>query len=288
VTGAALVLVVAAAGLHAAWNALAKGGRDQVAFLWSAVTLATLLFLPVGLWWIVAEGLPVSALPFLVATIVLHALYFYALGRSYRSGDFSVVYPMARGLGVALVPVVALVLFDERLSPLGTVGVALVVAGIVALQLTPRALGAVAASPVRLGPGTPWALATGLAIASYSLVDKVGVTLLHPLPYLSLMGVGMVVLLAPATLARPGAVRREWALNWPRILVASTLNLTSYLLVLFAFRLAKVGYVVAARELSILLSALIGSLWFKEGPLGPRLLGAVVVLAGVVCVALAR
>ena len=66
------------------------------------------------------------------------------------------------------------------------------------------------------------------------------------------------------------------------------MNLTSYLLVLFAFRLSKVGYVVASRELSILFSAFIGALWLGEGRLAPRLAGATVVLAGVVCVALAR
>jgi len=63
---------------------------------------------------------------------------------------------------------------------------------------------------------------------------------------------------------------------------------TTYLLVLFAFRLSKTAYVVAARELSIVFSAIIGSLWLGEGPLGPRLLGAGVILAGVACVALAR
>jgi drug/metabolite transporter (DMT)-like permease len=72
------------------------------------------------------------------------------------------------------------------------------------------------------------------------------------------------------------------------ILAASTMNLTAYLLVLFAFRLSKVGYVVAAREVSIVFSTVIGSLWLGEGRLGPRLLGAGVILAGVTCVALAR
>ena len=89
-------------------------------------------------------------------------------------------------------------------------------------------------------------------------------------------------------LRQPGALRHEWAVNWRAILAASTTNLTSYLLVLFAFRLSKAGYVVAARELSILFSALLGSLWLGEGRLGPLLGAAVVVLAGVVCVALAR
>lgn len=285
-TGAALALVVTAAVVHAAWNALAKRGGDQLLFLWSSVSVASLLFLPLGLWRLAADGFPAAAVPFVIATIVLHALYFWALGRAYRSGDFSVVYPIARGLGVVLVPVVALVVFDERLSPLGSLGVALVVAGIIGLQLGGLQLGALRAW--RMSPGTWWALLTGLTIASYSLVDKAGVARLHPIPYITLMGLGISALLAPLVVRKAGALKREWQQNWRTILVASSLNLTSYLLVLFAFRLSKVGYVVAARELSILFSAFIGSLWLKEGRLAPRLTGAVVVLVGVVCVALAR
>src|SRR5687767_11420695 len=114
---AALALVVAAAVMHAAWNALAKRGHDQVIFLWGATCAATVLLLPFGARELGATGFPPGAAPFVAATIVLHAFYFYALGRSYRSGAYSLVYPVARGLGVALVPIVALFAFDERLSP---------------------------------------------------------------------------------------------------------------------------------------------------------------------------
>lgn len=284
VTGPALALVVAAALMHAVWNALAKRAQDQLAFLWSSVSLATLVLLPVGLGGLPDGGVPAAAVPFVVATIAIHAVYFFALGRAYRHGDFSRVYPIARGLGVALVPIVALLLFDEWLSPLGTLGVALVVAGIVSLSLTAGG----SPSLPRAGRGTAWALLTGLTIAAYSLVDKAGVARLHPVPYLALMGLGMSLLLAPVVLADRGALAREWKVNWRTILLASSMNLTSYLLVLFAFRLSKVGYVVAARELSILFSAFIGSLWLGEGRLPARLAGASVVLAGVVCVAFAR
>ena len=287
-TGAALGLVIGAAVLHSAWNALTKRALDQLAFLWSSVSLATLLLGPLAFWKLGAEGFPPAALPFVVATIVLHALYFFALGRSYRSGEFSLVYPIARGLGVALVPILALPLFDERLSPLGTAGVALVVLGIIGLHLTPRSGSRAAIHSRRVGPGTWWALLTGLTIAAYSLVDKAGVARLHPVPYIALLGLGSTTLLFPAVFAKRAALSREWAVNWPAILAASAMNLTAYLLVLFAFRLSKIGYVVATREISIVFSAIIGSLWLGEGRLGPRLAGAGVVLAGVVCVALAR
>ena len=294
----ALLLVLAAAAIHASWNALTKRAGDQLAFLWSSVSLATVVLLPVGWAWLPSEGVPRAAWPFLVASSAIHAVYFYVLGRAYGSGEFSLVYPIARGLGVALVPVAALFVLDERPSPLGALGVLLVVAGIVGINLSSAGLssagrgaaglGAAASSRRLMSAGTGWALVTGLSITAYSLVDKAGVARLHPVPYIAILGVGMSLLLVPALVRRRAALAREWRTNWRAILVASTLNLTSYLLVLFAFRLSKAGYVVAAREISIVLSVAIGRLWFGERRVGRRLAAATLVLAGVICVALAR
>jgi len=280
---AALLLVVGAAGLHAGWNAIAKRGSDQVVFLWLATLASSAAMLPLGLWYLLVEGLPASAVPFVVATIVLHALYFYALGRSYAGSAYSLVYPVARGLGVALVPIVALLLLDERLSPLGTAGIVLVVSGIAALHLLPSGGAARPAAPRAL----LWPVITGLTIAAYSLVDKAGVARLNPVPYMLLLEAGCGVLGLPLLRARRDAVRRELR-GWRAIVLAAMMSTLAYTLVLFAFRISKTGYVVAARELSIVLSAVIGSLWLREARLGPRLAGAAIVLAGVACIALAR
>ena len=94
-------------------------------------------------------------------------------------------------------------------------------------------------------------------------------------------------LLAPV-LARRGSLSREWRENRRSVLASAVLSPGAYLLVLFAFQLSKAGYVVAGREVSIVISALMGSLWMKEGALGQRLLGAGVVASGVICVAFAR
>src|SRR5205807_6287084 len=101
------------------------------------------------------------------------------------------------------------------------------------------------------GAGTAWALLTGLLIATYSIVDKAGITRLHPLPYIALMGLGMSALLTPAVVRDRPALAREWRENWRTIVVAPSMNLTSYLLVLFAFRLSQVGYGVAGPAPSI-------------------------------------
>src|SRR5262249_44863973 len=111
---------------------------------------------------------------------------FFSLGKAYQSGDFSVVYPMARGLGVAIVPVGAYYFFDERLSRLGILGIVLIGSGIFALHWRRGAW----SEGALLRPGTGWAIVTGLCIASYSLVDKVGVSHINPLPYLWAMMLG--------------------------------------------------------------------------------------------------
>jgi drug/metabolite transporter (DMT)-like permease len=283
---AALGLVVCAAGLHAGWNAIAKRGGDPVVFLWLTTVASTAALLPIGAWYLVTEGLQAAALPFVAATIALHALYFYALGRAYASGAYSLVYPVARGLGVALVPILALLLFDERLSPLGAAGVGLVVAGIVVLHRVPGrdAPHAFNATP---GRALVWPVVTGLTIAGYSLVDKAGVARLNPIPYIFLLESGCALLGLPLIRTRRHALRLQ-ARGWRGVVLAALMSTLAYTLVLFAFQLSKTGYVVASRELSIVLSAVIGSLWLREGRLAPRLIGAAIVLGGVACIALAR
>src|SRR5499433_1988772 len=251
-----------AAGLHAGWNALAKRGRDPVVFLWCATVASTVVLIPFGVWIIARDGLRAAVLPFVAGTIALHAVYFYALGRAYGSGAYSLVYPVARGLGVALVPLVALVVFDERLSPLGTLGVALVVVGIVSLHVLPPGT---ASWP---GRAIFWPVLTGLTIAAYSILDKAGVGRLNPVAYMLLLMAGCALLGLPLLWVRADVVRREVA-GWRTIVAAAVMSALAYTLVLFAFRLSKTGYVVAARELSIVLSVVIGSVWLREGRLGP-------------------
>src|SRR5689334_20294704 len=286
-TAAALGLVLAAAVLHAGWNALAKRGADPLAFFALCSCVAAPLLFPFAAPLLWRDGVPAGAMPFVLGSIALHVLYFYALGRAYSTGAYSIVYPIARGLGVALVPIAAYLLLDERLSPIGIAGIACVIVGVAVLhQVGHRHAIATGAS---LGAATLWAVITGLSIAAYSLNDRVGVTRLHPVAYILFIEVGCGLIFVPATLiTRRGAIRREWAANWAAVIAVGAMSAAGYTLVLLAFRLSKTGYVVAARELSIVLSAVIGTLLMHEGRVAPRLAAATIVLAGVVCVALAR
>jgi len=274
------MLVVAAALLHASWNGLAKTSGDKLAFLWLAMGMASVVLLPVAVALCIRGGVPASSVPLLAASAALHAVYLATLSRAYQHGEFSRVYPIARGLSVALVGVVAWLALGEGLSPWGIVAVIAVIAGV-----------AVVAEPWRrnAAAGVGWALVTGCIIAAYSVVDKAGVQRAQPLPYFVLMIATACALLAPAcALLAPVMWRRrrhraaEWRRNRRSLAIAAVGTLGAYLLVLQAMRLSAAAYVAACRELSIVASVVIARVVMAEQTRMVRLAGAALITVGVV------
>jgi drug/metabolite transporter (DMT)-like permease len=131
-------------------------------------------------------------------------------------------------------------------------------------------------------------LLCGAAIAAYSLIDHTAVPHVNPLGWLSLILLGCCTLLAPFALRRPRELREVWRLHRQYIVGAGIASSLGYTLVLYAFRLSKTGYVVAARESSILFAVLIGAYLLREQQARPRLLGGVAIVAGLIMLALAR
>lgn len=268
---AALGLVAIAAVMHVTWNAMAKRSADQFVFVWAAVGLSALALSPAAIVVVAVGGLAVDHLWPVAASSAIHAVYFYSLGRAYSLGDLSAVYPIARGLSVALVAIGGWLVLAEELSPPGIAGLALVVTGVLGVGLGGRAAPA----------AVMWALLTAVLVASYSLVDKTGVTRLHPVFYVTAIGLGAAGLLAPAMIGRRAAVSRLWREGRRDLLISAALSLTAYLLVLFAFSLSKAAYVVASRELSIVASVIIGRAVLAERRSLRRLVAAAIIVAGV-------
>jgi uncharacterized membrane protein len=80
----------------------------------------------------------------------------------------------------------------------------------------------------------------------------------------------------------------EWRINRGPILIDGFLVLFTYMMILFAFRISKVSYVVAARESSIIISAILGIMWLKEKNAPQKLVGAALITLGVVFIGLGK
>ncbi|MCP4625750.1 MAG: EamA family transporter [bacterium] len=289
-SGLALGLVLVAALLHAGWNFLAKKSRNKMAFIWWFLLIASIGYLPMFLFFWPRLAVTPAGWACIVATGVLHALYFWFMGGAYERGDLSLVYPLSRGSGPLLVPILAVTFLHEQLSPVGVLGIILVVAGIYTIHLKSFSADSFF-EPLRAlrGSASIWALCTGATIAGYSLVDKVGVGLVYPPAYIYLMFVISLLLLSPYMLTRErAALKLEWQVNRGPILIDGFLVLFTYMIILFAFRFSKVSYVVAAREVSIVISAMLGIIWLKEPHAPQKMAGSLLIALGVVLIGLSK
>jgi drug/metabolite transporter (DMT)-like permease len=295
VSTVALALVLVAAGAHAGWNVLAKTASGGATFVWLFSSLAVVLWLPAALVAVLlAPGSPgLEGVAFMAGSGALHALYFVLLQRGYREGDLSLVYPLARGTGPLLSTLAALVIFSERPSALALAGGAIIVGAVLSLAgAGARAADRVSSDtvPARLGErgrAVGFAVATGVAIASYTLWDKqaVGPLGLSPVVYYWGANVAETALLTPFVAHRRDEIRRTLAAHRTQVLGVAVLSPLAYILVLFALAHAPVSYVAPARELSILLGAVAGVTVLDEGDRRRRMVAAGAIFVGIVALA---
>lgn len=286
----ALSLVLLSALAHASWNLLLKRSSNQEAFVWWLLVADSLLLLPLGVVLLWRYPIPQPGWWLVLATVVLHIFYFVLLGRGYARADLSLVYPIARGLGPMLVPVLAVAFLDESVSPPAVAGIGAIVVGIYLVawwgrfrQLFRRPLALLQDAGIR------YAILTGLTIAAYTLVDKRGVSHVQPFLYMYLLTLGCALGLAPYILGAQGrsAVVQVWRSSARPIVAAGLLTFLAYGLVLTALSISRVSYVAPAREVGIVVGVLLGIFVLKE-PLGAgRLLGSGFILLGLVFIALA-
>ena len=287
----AIVLVLSAALLHASWNALLRGGADRAQSMLVmniAVGIAGLVMLAVA-------GLPSSAAIYVVASGLLHLIYNALLVRMYRSGDLGETYPVARGTSPALVALGGSLFAGEWMGPTAAVGIGLVCVGIFMLAAA-RARSAKVASgfasdraPLKdgrlHGMNLPAALATGVSIAAYTIVDGLGVRasgnwiayvggifaffLVMPLWYLARRQFAMFVM-SPAEVAKAAG--------------GGLISLAAYGAIIWAMQAGAMGAVSALRETSVLFAALLGAIFLGERLTASRIAACCIIAAGAACV----
>lgn len=291
-TALATALVLVSALMHATWNMLAKRSSHPLAFLWLVNLSSTVMFLPVFTWAIWEHGLPASALPWVVATGILHILYISFLSQAYRYGALSIAYPISRGTGVALVPLIAIPLLGEEISLVGVLGISLVLIGILSLYareirllFRPSSVGVMLQDRLASNRGAVYALITGVTIASYSVVDKIGVSHAHPLVYGYLIFVSMTLGLTPYVMNNHQEdAWREWRTNPWLVLIGGLFVQATYLIILAAMTIAPVSYIVPLREVSVLFGAILGMLFLKEVMTTTRIVAALIITGGVILI----
>lgn len=267
--------VLAAASMHAGWNALVKVGLDRV----SSVLLLSLS--QAGLCLVLFPFFPLPAAeswPWLLASALVHACYKLSLIKAYEHGDLSQVYPLARGTAPLVVAVVSAVFLDEVTTLTKVLAILSIGLGVCLMSLRGGAVGRM--PPKALG----FALATAACTASYTLLDGIGARL-------SGSASGFVIMLtiidgfftSSYVIARRGsAAFARLAPAWRSGLAMGAMAFTSYWIAIWAFTQAPIALVAALRETSVLFAMLIAVLFLKERAGPARLAAASLIACGVV------
>ncbi len=270
-----LLLVVTAAVLHAAWNAVVKSGTDRLVTNWAIVTMAAVVNLPL----VALAGLPRREVWWVLGvTTAIHVAYNLLLVAAYERVDLSVAYPIARGTAPVITTVAGIVLLGDQLTPVGVGGVLLVTAGLV-VAATGRPLA-----------HTQWAVATGLMIASYTVVDGYGVR--ENGDAVSFIGASFIlysIVLGMIVLVRrgPGAMVAGLTAEPWRLTFAGAANAGAYLLVMIAARVEPLGLVSGLRETSTLFGLVFASRFLNERVTRRQTTAVAVAAAGAVAIAIA-
>jgi drug/metabolite transporter (DMT)-like permease len=274
------VTVLFAALCHAGWNAAVKRGLDPLA----TTVLISIGAALVGVAMLPFTGQPdFAAWPFVIASVLIHIVYFAALIESYAAGDMGLVYPLARGSAPLMTATAAAVLVDEYLGLLGWLGIAVLAVGVLLLslrgsrdlaKLDRRAIG--------------FALLTAVTICAYTIVDGIGARLAGSAnAYTAVTFAGIGIAMAVYALVRRGTgVFGLMARHWKLGLGGGVMQVTSYGIAIWAMTVAPIALVGALRETSVLFGTVLAVVFLKEPLLMPRIFAALMIVCGLALIRL--
>ena len=270
----ALALALAAAALHAGWNVLIARAGDPEGAGAAAVLFAVTVFAPVA---VLTWDVRASAIPYMAASAAAELVYFALLAAAYRRSEMSLVYPIARGLAPVLVLIGAAVATSAEPTAPEAAGVVAVAVGVLLVRGVSRR-GDLAA--------TAMAVCIAATIAFYTVVDKSGLQHAATIPYFEVVLATQGILYASAlsVIRGPGVIRAGFS-RWSA--AAGLFMFGAYGLVLAALRLAPAASVAAVRETSVVMATGLAAVYLHEHVSRERAIGAVLVCAGVVVLALA-
>ena len=288
----AIALVLLSALFHALRSLFTKESGDKQVFLWLYSIFALLFFSPLFFYFLYRVGISnPAAYAWCAGSGFIHFLYWLFLTSAYKEGDLSHVYPIMRS-SPALVLMIAVFWLGEQVSVLGVTGILTVAAGVYIINMK-HISGRQLLAPVKSithDRSTRFALLTLISVALYSIVDKMAVSYIHPVLFAFFhLFFGMCYYTPYIIIFKDaGQIKKEWRSGPGRIILSGVIGIAGYALILVAFTIERVSYIVSLRQISVVFAVLMGSYFLKEKYGGIRLAGAAIIFVGGFLISLAE
>lgn len=286
----AVGLILLSALMHAVRNFYTKKSNDKQVFVWWYELVGVILFLPVFAYFFQNNGLGGwGGIVLGIISGVVHGTYWITHTKAFEHGDLSHVYPIMRAAPLLVVPF-AWIFLNEHVSLMGFSGILLMVLGVYVVNMKSVRLKTIfePIKAITYERATQWALVTLLLVTAYSLIDKAGVEVVHPIVftyYFTLIGFVFFSLFVFAK--KRGLMMREVRENKKMILLNGFLGVTGYALTLVALSMEKVSYATGLRQTSALFAVLMGGQLLQEKYKAIRFTAALVMVVGAVMISVA-
>jgi drug/metabolite transporter (DMT)-like permease len=277
----AIGLLLAAAVLHTTWNLLLKRAGEKYMATWWGAVVGSLAFTP-AIFWLGFPSQPIWHI--LIISAFFEIAYYVVLAEAYKESDFSLVYPMGRGTAPALIAVWAAIFLHERFTFGGLIGIIIIIAGLLIVGGS-DILHAHSRPNTR---GILLALLLAFLISVYSILDGVAVRQTNALPYVVVLFFCVPGFTSPLIFKWYGwtRLRDEFSAHGWTLAAIGVLTIGAYSLALLAYSISPLGYAGAIREVSVVMAAFAGWQFLGEKFGGLRLIGAGIIFAGIMAIAL--
>ncbi|MFC7392358.1 EamA family transporter [Scopulibacillus cellulosilyticus] len=283
----ALILVLISSVIHATWNLLSKKAEGGYIFVWLFTFLGAVFYTPfviILILWMHPHFKMIDWV-FIIGSALIHLLYFMTLQKGYAKSDFSIVYPIARGIGPIIATIIAVIVYHEKPSPFVILGTIIIVFSVFMMSGGIKLL----KGHVDI-VGVLYGVIVGLCIGTYTTWDKyaVGFLLLSPIIYDYFCTLFRFVFLTPSAITKKEKVKSIWHQYKWQAFTVGILNSLAYILVLTALSIAPVSYIAPLREIGILIGTLFGVYFLKESYGKKQILLAGFMVVGVICIAISE
>ena len=273
------LLVLFSAVIHSIWNIQLKKSNDPITYVIAIAIVGWVIFTPYAIYKLFNSTISTETYLFTFSSFLIHFLYFLFLGRAYSKFELSVVYPIARGLSVFLIPVYGILILNEQMTLQAIFGCFLIIFGII--MTGSISIGDLKTKEKRklfLKSGAFSAILIGIIISLYSLVDKKAASGIDPFLFVWLTDTSAVIL--GIKFFRNNNFRNHFTKENIKLIIPGVFQFSSYAIVIYAYSSTMLSYAGTFREIGTVLGAIFAKIFLKEEFGRKKTLGILLIVSG--------
>ncbi len=282
-----LVLVALSALIHSTWNFLFKKSEDSVIYIFWAKIFQILIYFPIIFYILYKFGFNREGIAPIIGSGIVHFFYWLFISLGYKYGELSLVYPIARSSPL-LIALLSYFIFGEKVTLYGFIGIILIISGIYFISVGDMSFKNFLKIFNKENKGLIYAFLCLITITIHSLIDKIGAKYVNPILYVYLFEIISILLFVPYVFITKSEenILKILKNEKYKIFYTGIGIILSYSIIIYVMNLSKLSYIVSIREIGVIFSVLLGSIFLKEKYGFVRFISSILIFLGILLISI--